>query len=35
VDWQGQPATVGIEEHIEAMKAYVEDNRGGTPTMCP
>jgi hypothetical protein len=26
VDWQGQPTTHGIEEHIEAMKSYVEEN---------
>ena len=32
VDWQGQPPTHGIEEHIEAMKSYVEQNGGGTPT---
>ena len=31
VDWQGQPTTHGIEEHIEAMKSYVEHNGGGTP----
>ena len=30
VDWQGQPPTHGIEEHIEAMKAYVEQI-GGVP----
>ena len=23
VDWKGQPATHGIREHIDAMKAYV------------
>jgi hypothetical protein len=31
VDWQGQPTTHGIEEHIEAMKSYVEQSGGGTP----
>jgi hypothetical protein len=31
VDWHGQPPTHGIEEHIEAMKSYVEQNGGGTP----
>jgi len=31
VDWQGQPPTHGIEEHIEAMKSYVEQNGGGAP----
>jgi hypothetical protein len=31
VDWQGQPTTHGIEEHIAAMKAYVEQNGGGKP----
>jgi hypothetical protein len=31
VAWQGQPPTHGIEEHIEAMKSYVEQNGGGTP----
>ena len=31
VDWQGQPPTHGIEEHIEAMKSYVEQNGGGSP----
>jgi hypothetical protein len=30
VDWKGQPVTHGIEEHIAAMKAYV-DSAGGTP----
>ena len=30
VDWKGQPVTHGIEEHIAAMKAYVE-SAGGTP----
>jgi hypothetical protein len=30
VDWKGQPVTHGIEEHIVAMKAYV-DSAGGTP----
>ena len=28
VAWQGQPPTHGIEEHIEAMKSYVEQNGG-------
>ena len=28
VDWRGQPETHGIAEHIEAMKAYVEQNGG-------
>jgi hypothetical protein len=31
VGWQGQPQTHGIEEHIEAMKSYVEHSGGGTP----
>jgi hypothetical protein len=26
VDWQGQPTTHGIEEHIAAMNSYVEHN---------
>jgi hypothetical protein len=30
VDWKGQAPTQGIEEHIDAMKAYVEE-AGGTP----
>ena len=30
VDWKGQPATHGVQEHIDAMKAYVE-SAGGTP----
>jgi len=30
VDWKGQAPTHGIDEHIEAMKAYVE-SAGGTP----
>ena len=30
VDWKGQPPTHGIEQHIAAMKAYVE-SAGGTP----
>lgn len=30
VDWKGQPPTRGIEQHIDAMKAYVE-SAGGTP----
>jgi len=28
VDWQGQPTTHGIEEHIEAMKSYRRRERG-------
>ena len=31
VDWQGQPTTHGIKEHIEAMKSYVEQTGGGAP----
>jgi hypothetical protein len=31
VDWQGQPVTHGIEEHIEAMKSYVEQTGSGAP----
>jgi hypothetical protein len=31
VAWQRQPTTHGIEEHIEAMKAYVDQYGGGTP----
>ncbi len=30
VDWKGQAPTRGIEQHIDAMKAYVE-SAGGTP----
>jgi hypothetical protein len=30
VDWKGQPVTHGIQEHIDAMKAYV-DSAGGAP----
>ncbi len=30
VDWKGQAPTHGIQEHIDAMKAYVE-SAGGTP----
>jgi hypothetical protein len=30
VDWKGQPVTHGVEEHIAAMKAYV-DSAGGAP----
>lgn len=30
VDWKGQPVTHGVDEHISAMKAYVE-SAGGTP----
>jgi hypothetical protein len=30
VDWKGQAPTQGIEQHIDAMKAYVE-SAGGTP----
>ncbi|WP_410812773.1 hypothetical protein [Micromonospora sp. 067-2] len=29
-DWHGQAPTRGIEQHIDAMKAYVE-SAGGTP----
>jgi len=31
VDWKGQPPTHGVNEHIDAMKAYVEKSGGGTP----
>jgi len=31
VDWKGQPPTHGIDEHIDAMKAYVESVGGGPP----
>ena len=31
VGWQGQPTAHGIEEHIDAMKSFVEQNGGGTP----
>ena len=31
VDWKGQPPTHGVQEHIEAMKAYVESTTGTTP----
>jgi hypothetical protein len=31
VDWEGQTTTHGIEELIDAMKPYVEQNGGGTP----
>jgi hypothetical protein len=31
VDVHGQPQTHGIEEHIEAMKSYVEHSGDGTP----
>lgn len=31
VDWKGQPPTHGIDEHIAAMKAYVEAAGGGAP----
>jgi hypothetical protein len=31
VDWQGQPVTHGIEEHIGAMKSYVEQTGGSAP----
>ena len=27
VDWKGQPPTHGIDQHIDAMKAYVESSR--------
>jgi hypothetical protein len=30
VDWKGQEPTRGIEEHVDAMKAYV-DSAGGKP----
>jgi hypothetical protein len=30
VDWKGQEPTRGIQEHIDAMKSYV-DSAGGTP----
>ena len=30
VDWKGQAPTHGIDQHIDAMKAYVE-SAGGTP----
>jgi hypothetical protein len=30
VDWKGQEPTRGIQEHIDAMKAFVE-SAGGTP----
>ena len=30
VDWKGQAPTRGIQQHIDAMKAYVE-SAGGTP----
>lgn len=30
VDWKGQRPTHGIQEHIDAMKAFV-DSVGGTP----
>jgi len=30
VDWKGQKPTHGIQQHIDAMKAYV-DSVGGTP----
>lgn len=30
-DWKGQPQTHGIDEHIAAMKAYVEQSDGGAP----
>ncbi len=31
VDWKGQPATRGIGEHIDAMKAYVASVGGDAP----
>ena len=31
VDWKGQPTTHGLQQHIDAMKAYVEQNGGGAP----
>jgi hypothetical protein len=30
VDWKGQAPTRGVQQHIDAMKAYVE-SAGGTP----
>jgi hypothetical protein len=30
VDWKGQPPTQGKQQHIDAMKAFVE-SAGGTP----
>lgn len=30
VDWKGQPPTHGRQQHIDAMKAFVE-SAGGTP----
>lgn len=30
VDWQGQPSTHGIAQHVDASRAYVE-SAGGTP----
>jgi hypothetical protein len=30
VDWKGQPPTRGVQEHIDAMQAYVAA-AGGTP----
>ena len=32
VDWKGQPVTHGIDEHIDAMKAYVESGGGHAAT---
>lgn len=31
VDWKGAPETHGIQAHIDAMKAYVEQAGGGEP----
>lgn len=35
VDWKGQPPTQGIEEHIDAMKAYVDSAGGGRSPPTP
>ena len=31
VDWKGQEPTRGVDQHIAAMKAYVDSAEGGTP----
>ena len=31
VDWHGQTQNHGIDEHIAAMKSYVDHSGGGTP----
>ena len=31
VDWKGQEPTHGIQQHIDAMKAYVESTGGSNP----